>query len=171
MNIDRTVKSISDVLEKYNQFLSGLDEEEFQRCPSEGAWSYSEVYSHVLYVNKASLMAIERCIHGKSSSGRLSWKAWLVFFSGRLPPWKMKAPEKVAAMVIKISPEEARNELIKIREKLFDLLPEIKKASRKPKVYHAILGMLNARQWLRFIEIHSIHHLKQLRRIQLMLNS
>lgn len=171
MNVARTSRSVSDVLKKYKDFLTGLDEQEFQRCPAEGTWSYSEVYSHVLYVNKASIMAIERCIHkNKNSSGRLSWKAWLVFFSGRLPPWKMKAPENVAAMVSKISLEEARNELIKIQERLPGLLPDLQKASGNAKVYHAVLGKLNARQWLRFIEIHSRHHLRQLRRIQKILS-
>ncbi len=170
MSIGRRVAAVLEILGKYRDFLSGLSEEEFQRSPAEGIWSYSEVYSHVLYVNKSSLIAIERCAFGnKISSGRISWRAWLIFFLGKIPV-QTKAPDKVAAMVQKISLEDARNDIIKLEEKLPEMISIVRDTPGKHKIRHPRLGMLNAKQWLRFIEIHSQHHLKQLKRIGSMLN-
>lgn len=170
MSIGRRVASVLEILGKYRNFLSGLSDEEFQGSPEEGVWSYSEVYSHVLYVNKSSLIAIERCAFGnKASSGSISWRAWLIFFLGRIPA-RTKAPDKVAAMVQKISLEDARNDIIKLQEKLPELISIVRDTPGNHKVKHPRLGMLNASQWLRFMEIHSRHHLKQLKRIGSMMN-
>jgi hypothetical protein len=169
MNATKTVTSILTLLDKYMEFVSGVSEEEFQKSPSEAVWSYSEVYSHVLQVNRSASIAIERCAFGnKSSTGRLSWKAWLVLLFGRFPG-KLKAPVQIAAMVRKISLEDARNDIIKFQEKLPDLISTVKGAPVKNKINHPRLGMLNAQQWLRFIEVHTLHHLKQLKRINAML--
>jgi hypothetical protein len=166
MSITRTAGSILKSLEKYLEFLSGLNEEHFQRCPAEGVWSLSEVYSHIISANKGSFIAIERCLHEtKSLSGGSQWQARLILFFGIFPPGKIKAPEKVAAMVQKISTEEARNGIITLRERIPEIVDLVRKSSPDKKSKHPRLGLLNARQWLRFIEIHSIHHLKQLKRI------
>jgi hypothetical protein len=113
MSVKNNTNSILRGLDKYKTFLDGLTDEEFQRTPAEGVWSYSEVYSHILTANTGSLIAIERCLHGnKSSSGSLELIARLILFFGRLPPGKFKVPEKVGAMVRKITLEEARNDII-----------------------------------------------------------
>ncbi len=170
MSIDSTTDSILKALEKYQEFLTGMDEDQFQKCPAEDAWSYSEVYSHILYTNTGGLIAIERCMNDtKSSSGRMQLQARFILFFGIFPFGKIKAPEKIAAKVQKITTEEARNGLLKLRERISEIAYLVKKASPKQKIRHLRLGFLNARQWLRFIEIHSHHHLKQLRRIKAML--
>jgi len=43
---------------------------------------------------------------------------------------------------------------------------QVSQASKSQKAKHPRLGLLHARQWLRFIEIHTKHHEKQLYRIQ-----
>jgi len=172
MNINNTTESILKIVDKYYEFLNGMDEDQFQKCPAEGAWSYSEVYSHILYTDTGGLIAIERCMNDtKSSSGRLQWQTWLILFFGMFPPGKIKAPEKIAAKVQKITTEEARNGIIKLRERISEIAYLVKKSSPKQKIRHLRLGFLNAGQWLRFIEIHSLHHLKQLKRINLMLGN
>jgi hypothetical protein len=166
MRIRATTESILQALEKYRAFLDGMDEEEFQKSPAEGVWSYSEVYSHIISADTGCTIAIERCMHeDKTSVGGIKWYSWLILFTGVFPP-RLKAPEKVAAMVKKITVEEARNGLIKLCEKLPETEDIVKKASPLRKIKHPRLGLLNARQWLRFIEIHTIHHLKQLERIK-----
>lgn len=170
MNPGSTVKSILKLLDQYKAFLSEVTEEEFQRSPGDGIWSYSEVYSHVLQVNKSCMIAIERCAYGnKSSSGSLSWRAWFVLFFGRFPV-KLKAPDQIAAMVKKITIEDARNDIIKFEEKLPEFTSMVRNASTKHKIKHPRLDMLNAKQWLRFIEVHTSHHLKQLKRINILLS-
>lgn len=171
MSAGATVADILKLLDRYRDLVSGMDEETFQKSPAEGVWSYSEVYSHVLQVNRSSIIAIERCAYGnRSSSGRLSWLAWMVLFFGKFPG-KLKAPDQIAAMVKKINVEDACNEIIKFQQKLPDLVAVVKNAPTKHKINHPRLGMLNAKQWLRFIEVHTKHHLNQLKRIDSLLSN
>ncbi|WP_423147484.1 DinB family protein [Rubrolithibacter danxiaensis] len=172
MNIKRISDSIKTSIEKYQEVLKTFTEEEFQQTPAPGVWSYSEVYSHITRANSASLLAIEKCLHQTKpvKSEGISLLARLVLFAGRFPPVKLKAPEKMAAMVTKISKEEASNELVKFLHKIEGLVPRIYKCNNSSKIQHPRLGMLNACQWFRFIEIHSKHHLRQLSRIKKMLS-
>lgn len=91
--------------------------------------------------------------------------AQFIFLVGSFP-LKFKAPEKIAAMVNNIGKEEARNLIIKVKAKLDHMAPVVAKSSTFSKIKHPRLGLLNARYWLKFIDIHTRHHLKQLNRIE-----
>lgn len=158
-------------VEKYSRFLDGINDEDFLISPKEGIWSYSEVFSHVFQVNLASSIAVEKCIYGTGqiNSDRIYWLAGLILLLGRFPPVKIKAPADIAAMVKKISKEEAKVLISKLNTRLQVIAPQIKNASFNQKVKHPRLGLLNAAQWFRFIEVHTLHHERQLTRITKML--
>ena len=69
-------------------------------------------------------------------------------------------------MVQKPNKKEALDAIQKSKEKIKAILPKIAGAAPSQKAPHPKLGLLNARQWLRFIEIHTRHHEKQLYRIK-----
>ena len=165
-------KSILKSVEVYEEFLKSVTDEEFNLTPAPDVWSYSEVYSHIFQANLASLIAIEKCICGTAikSAKPTHWIARLILFFGRFPPIKLKVPESLKSLTEKISREEARNLIIKFKKRLEELTPKVSKAYVYQKVKHPRLGLLNALQWFRFIEIHTIHHQKQLFRIQKLLN-
>lgn len=170
MSVSSTTKSILAAIEKYQDFLYEVDEDAFQTSPAEGVWSYSEVFSHIIQANLRSLLAIQKCLYAKSqSTGSVSLIARAILLFGKFPPIKLKAPENIAALVKKITREEARNDLIKLKTKVLELAPKVSKCPENSRIQHPRLGKLNAEQWLRFIEIHSYHHLKQLQRIRKML--
>jgi hypothetical protein len=114
-----------------------------------------------------SLLAIEKCIAGIGSPNRKSihWLAWLILFFGRFPPVKFKAPAKIAAMTRKISREDALILINKFKNRLGEVKSNINNANPYQKTKHPRLGLLNANEWLRFIEVHTIHHTRQLKRI------
>lgn len=167
MSIERQYKSILKSVAEYESVLSGLSEGEFAQSPPDGGWSFSETYSHIFQANIGSLIAAERCILGTGVQSRSSihWLAWIILFLGKFPPGKLKAPERIAAMVSKISREDARNLMIKFKSRLADIRVRIKNADPHQKNKHPRLGLLNAKQWFRFIEVHTIHHTKQIKRI------
>ena len=172
MNTIEHRKSILKSVEEYEKFLNTVTDEEFNGTPALDVWSYSEVYSHIFQANLASLIAIDKCIcgTGTNSAKPTHWAARLILFFGRFPPIKLKAPESVKALTAKISREEARNIIIRFKKRLEELTTKVNKANAYQKVKHPRLGLLNAVQWYRFIEIHTIHHQKQLLRIQKQLN-
>lgn len=169
MNIGGTRKKIEEVLDVYRSRLDTIPDDLFMTTPAGGGWSYAEVYSHILQADLGALLAVEKCIKsGKPTSAGRNMLGRLVFLFKRLPPWKTKVPEKVAARIpaMKISKEEVRNMLIKCRQRVNELTPLIRDSSEHCRVKHARLGMLDARQWFQFILIHSEHHLKQLDRVE-----
>ena len=170
MNLIKERKAIDAALDDYRARLDTISDELFTETPPGGGWSYAEVYSHILQSNLGSGVAIEKCTLNScaSTSKGLSLLGLLVLSFGRLPPVKVKVPPVIAAKipVKNISKEEARNMLIKCRKKINDVVPLIRNASPHRRVKHQRFGMLNARQWLKFILIHSRHHLKQLDRVE-----
>lgn len=166
MSIASDKKSLENVLAEYRRKLDQIPDDRFNATPPGGGWSYGEVYSHILQSNLGSLIAIERCANGtgKIDNKRLGWLAQFIFLVGSFPI-KFKAPDKIAALVNNIGKEEARNLLVKLKAKIDLMTPTIARASSFSKIKHPRLGLLNAKQWLRFIDIHTRHHLKQLKRI------
>ena len=173
MSIAAQQRSILQSVEKYGRLLEQISEEEFQLTPAEGVWSYSEVYSHIFKANLASLIAAEQCINGTAEkiSAGTHWMVRLILFIGRFPPGNYKVPASIADMTIKMSKEEARNLIIKFKSRLADISPRISNATKYHKVKHPRLGFFNAKQWFRFVEIHTLHHQKQLDRISDMLSA
>lgn len=167
MSVERHYKSLLSTVREYENLLSKVSEEEFLQSPPDGGWSYSETYSHIFQSNMLSLHATEKCIVGTGvlSSKRIHWMAWLILFFGRFPPVKFKAPEKIAAMTTKISREDALNLIAKFKIRLGDIKSKIHKANPYQKTKHPRLGLLNAKEWFRFIEVHTVHHTRQLKRI------
>ncbi|EHQ27144.1 DinB family protein [Mucilaginibacter paludis] len=168
MSIAADKKLIEDTLKEYRRRLDTIPDDQFNAMPPGGGWSYGEVYSHILQADLGSLIAIEKCTNGtgKVDNKRLGWFAMLIFFAGRFPPFKIKAPAKIEAAVNNIGKEEARNLIIKLKNRMDQLIPVINKSSSFSKIKHPRLGLLNAKQWFKFIGIHTKHHLKQLERIE-----
>jgi DinB superfamily len=170
-NIMSTAKErryINAALDSYREKLDTIPDEQFAETPPGGGWSYAEVYSHILQATLGSSIALERCTHGscRPTKAGVTWQGRILLLFGRFP--KMAAPavvnEKMPAD--KITKEDAKNLIIKCRKRVEATAPLIDASSAASRYKHPRLGMLNARQWFRFIRIHLEHHLKQLERIK-----
>jgi len=168
MNLTKEHQEINAALDEYRRRLDGITEEEFTETPPIGGWSYAEVYAHIMHANLGSSIAAEKCCRktGVTTSKGMNWKGRLVFLLGRFPPGKRKAPASLDAVTKKISIEEARNLIIKLRKRVDEIFQLAQHASGDCKIAHPGLGMLTAQQWLKFIRIHTHHHIKQLNNIQ-----
>lgn len=168
MGLVSTIRSINRSVDEYEALLNRVSDEEFNRTPIEGVWSYSEVFSHLFRSNLLSFTAIERCSTGQGveDSKPTKFRYKLVLFFRRFPPnVKFKVPAKLAYLVEKINKEEARKLIADFREGLASSVEHVKKASPTQKIKHPRMELLNAEQWLIFTEIHTRHHARQLKRI------
>lgn len=167
MNTSRVYKSITKIVNIYKAKLTTKSEEDFIITPAIGGWSYSEVYSHIFDSSLLSLMALNNCIKGDGERKPAHFTTVIMLFFGALPPGKKyKVPKRLAERVKKIKLMAAAQFITDFEMQLIQALPHVKKADPKIRVKHPRLGFLNAKQWLRFIEIHLNHHLKQLVRIE-----
>jgi hypothetical protein len=171
MKIAAERKKTEAVLDTYRAWIDKVGDERFTETPPGGGWSYAEVYSHIMQATLASTIALERCTQSncKPTTDKANWLGKLVLFFGMFPPGaRLKEPNKMTEKMpaLKISKEEARNMIIKCRQRLDDMIPLMRGAENNGRIKHPRLGMLNAGQWLKFIRIHLQHHLKQLQRIE-----
>jgi hypothetical protein len=159
--------SIHKIVDAYKSKLSSYPEDIFQTIPPIAGWSYSEVYSHIFDSSLLSLIALEHAANGKGEYKPTHFIVKLILLLGALPPAKKyKVPKRLAERVKKINKTEALDFVLEFEKALDDNYPLIANASVDCKTKHPRLGYLNAKQWLRFIEIHLKHHLKQLERIE-----
>lgn len=159
--------SIHKIVDAYKSKLSFYPDDIFQTIPPISGWSYSEVYSHIFDSSLLSLIALEHAANGKGENKPTHFIVKLILLLGSLPPAKKyKVPKRLAERVKKISKTEALDFILEFERALNDNYPLIADANPNCKTKHPRLGYLNARQWLRFIEIHLKHHLKQLERIE-----
>ena len=158
--------SLKRISKAYSVILMQIPEDTFQTTPPVGGWSYSEVYAHIFDASLLSLLPLEECIKGIGKEKPTAFVVKVILFFGSLPPVKYKVPEILVNRVKKISKSEAEDLINKFLTQLETAYSGIEKASDKIKNKHPKLGYLNATQWLRFIEIHLKHHLKQLKRIE-----
>lgn len=166
MGISAVNKSIVKTVADYKAKLAGFNEVVFTEIPPIGGWSYSEVYSHIFDASLLSLIAMNNCVKGEGERKSTAFAAKVILFFGSLPPGKKYiVPKRMASRVKKINLMAAQQFILDFELQLAQALPNVEKANPKIKTKHPRLGYLNAKQWLRFIEIHLKHHLKQLNRI------
>jgi hypothetical protein len=166
MRIAKEYKGIVTALDNYREQLDIIPDELFAETPAADCWSYAEVYSHVMQATLASSIAIERCGHSNcppTNEGPTMQGRFVLLF-GCFPPVKIKMLDIMN--VEKISKEDARNLIIKCRKRMEAIMPLIENAPADVRYKHPRLGMLNAKQWLRFTRIHLQHHLNQLNEIK-----
>lgn len=159
--------SLKAVSAAYSKLLTQIPAADFQTTPPDGGWSYSEVYCHIFDASILSLYQLEASTNGKGEKKPTHFIVKLILFFGRLPrQQKYKVPKRLESRVKKITIEEAAEFISQFLIRLTADYPEIGRADTRLKSKHPRLGYLNAAQWLRFIEIHLKHHLKQLKRIE-----
>ncbi len=168
MKLNRQRKLLEQALDKYRRELDLIPDAQFEITPPIGGWSFAETYSHILQADFGSLIAAEKCARktADATTKRSNILGWMVLTTGSFPPVKVSAPAAQLAIVKKITKEEARNLLIKVRARLESVMEIVKNAPENYRIKHPRLGMFNAKQWLKFTRIHTEHHLKQLKRIR-----
>jgi hypothetical protein len=166
MNTAHVFSSIQQVVKTYKQRLATMDDDRFQQRKEDGSWSYSEVYQHIFDLSLLSLAEVDNCLLGDGKSKETHWISKLILYFGRFPPaMKFKVPKALAPRVRKITRERANKLIETFLEQLESYKHRLQQANPNVKTLHPRLGYFNAAQWLRFIEIHLKHHLKQLNRI------
>lgn len=166
MTTSTVFRSIQQIIEKYKIRLEGFSEAQFTLTPPMRGWSFSEVYSHIFDSNLLSLMAIQRLARGDGEKKPTALAVRLILLFGMLPPGKKyEAPPRLKERVKKISTMAAHQLITDFQLQLAKTYSVLESANPDLKIEHPRLGYLNAKQWLRFIEIHFKHHLKQVERI------
>lgn len=170
MNVAEERRIIEQALDNYRRWLDTVTDEQFTQKPPIGGWSYAEVYDHIMKATLGATIALERCTHNNCPPTKkgVTLVGWYLLLMESFPPFKTTVPESVAAKMApkKIDTEEAKNLIIKARKRIEGIAGLVAAAPKTARWQHPRMGMLNAKQWFKFIRIHLLHHLKQLERIK-----
>lgn len=154
-------------MEEYRRRLSVYSEDSFLKKTNSEKWSPAEVYAHILSANRLSVRGMKKAAegHGTEDNSPTQWNAKLIFLLGKLPKGR-----KVPEVVQKRTPQyhsiaDAKEALEAFFTELAEVWQSRTKWSKTQKMKHPALGMLNNNQWIKFMKIHSKHHLRQLDRI------
>lgn len=150
---------ILNLVKQYRNHLIPINEEHFRQKPSHSDWSISEIYHHIFDASILSLKALEYLSEGIEEKGKETWAAKIIFLLGRMPG-KFKAPRVILNRVKSISIAES-NQLIDSFETKLTFTLKLVDLNSTGRVKHPRLGALTTKQWLKFIEMHLKHHLKQ----------
>lgn len=130
-------------------------------APAVSGWDVGQHVDHTLKVCARIFGFVEN--DNALDEPGINPRGRVVLFLGRIPRGRGKSPEPVVGTVQ--SPEVLKQMLASVRQKA----PRVSARPDSPsKIFrHPYFGCLTARQALRFIEVHTNHHLKIIKSIQL----
>jgi hypothetical protein len=155
-------------IEEYHSRLNTYTESKFLEKINPEVWSPAEVYAHIIFANRLTVQNMQKAVEGQATedNGKLPWKVRLLLFTGRFPSGR-KVPDVVAKRTPQfLTIADAREATESLRAELINIWKSHALWSPSQKLKHPVLGLLNNKQWITFMKIHSIHHIKQLDRIR-----
>jgi hypothetical protein len=160
--VDRDLSAVERMYDSMESILAGPGDVLRRRTPVSG-WSASEQIQHILLVNKWALLTITAMLLGRGDfpeSGRMNWLGTTLLLLGRIPRGKSKAPA-AAEPVPDVSNEELLARLRKQKgylERIRSRLDEV--VALRLRFPHPYLGHFSATDGIRFVRVHTDHHLK-----------
>ncbi|WP_142828623.1 DinB family protein [Planococcus soli] len=152
-----------ELLFHFKQELSNYSPEQLRYIPKEGVWSIGQMYDHIILVAHEYLDSAESCASlneeqplGKTRTGEQLMKA------GGFPPVKIRLPDEMNAPPNNSdSQEQLASRLDELIGRLENWEAKVDLINPNYKVEHGGFGWLNAEEWLKLVEMHSRHHLRQ----------
>lgn len=140
------------------------DKASLEYKPKPDSWNKLEVIQHLVLAEQGFLrQAASPGVHWKTKVpvpiGKLV--VWIVFTFG----FRVKSPAKSTLPFETLTYEEVADRWNAVREQLRVFL-ESGEAKKAYPFFHPLSGRMSTMKLLRFLEIHTGHHIKQIRRIE-----
>ncbi len=155
--------ALKKLIDQYESLLKNISEEDFLKKPNAEKWSKAEVYAHIISANRLTIRAMGKAARGEAteSNQSLSWPARIIFLLNKMPKGR-KVPAVVEARTPKFANKQDAFEAINhLKKELDDVYASNANWSKSQKNNHPALGPLNNAEWLAFMKVHTLHHLKQ----------
>lgn len=151
-----------DLASQFDRLLAlAADAEDFgRRAEDVSSWSVGEQLEHVAKADAKIYEGLEALLAGESkATGGPVLPARLILLVGRIPRGRGKSPEPLRSTGIEA--EEVAS-MLRERKRAWQAfesrLDEVDRC--RGKAPHPSLGAFDARQWLRFAQIHVRHHVR-----------
>ncbi len=145
-----------------------------EKVKGEG-WTVGQIYDHLVHgTYQFHLKHLNDCVLRENGStvGEKKFFAKVLFFLGSFPNMRIKG--RPASVYLPTQPENP----LQFKDEFYKFLKVVHRASKEAgeakldyKTMHPTLGMLNAIEWLKLIEMHMRHHIRQKKRMDKTLRS
>jgi hypothetical protein len=153
-------------IETTSWFCALEDKQITKRNTAVSGWSILEHLDHLTIVNAAIIGRINALLaEPAAASGGMNDLGVKIFAAGEIPRGLGKSPEfalpkNTSSDDLHACAEEACDAMRKLKIRLSEI------ETSQSRGAHPVLGTLTACEWLRFMEIHTQHHLKIVREIR-----
>ncbi|GAB2985549.1 hypothetical protein GCM10027049_25460 [Mucilaginibacter puniceus] len=163
-------QEIEAALDAYRDTIELIPDEVYNETLMDGKWSPAEFYRSVLEDALGFITALEQCTQDTCNPTPKK----TTVLSNLILLFNAFLPEKIKKQIIagnglsaeKISKTEARNLIVKCNQRIKIVAPLTYGANKNCRIAHPHLGMLNAKQWFKFIKIYLQYNLIQLQRVK-----
>lgn len=163
MRAAKTYKKFNATINKWEKQLEEYSKEDFNHKPNPQTWSIGQVYEHVVSSTlNFHAKQIEICLLSNDNKNKSkTFIGWLSFIINRIPPIEIKIPPEE-----NIEPQQPQNKedvsakLNHVKQVFLELANKIDASKCLGKTNHPGMGYLNAKEWLKVIEMHFRYHEK-----------
>lgn len=151
------------LIETYKSDLQNYSLEQLRYITTEGTWSISQMYDHVILVAMEYLDHVETCATSKEEQklGKTEFGEHL-YKMGGFPPIKIKLPDELNTPPSNSdSKVDLMSRLDQVIQRLRQWESRVDSINPNYKVKHGGFGWLNAREWFDLVGMHFRHHLRQ----------
>jgi hypothetical protein len=163
-------KSLIEVYQFYIEKIDTYSTEEFNLKKSPEIWSIAEMYDHVCKSSSHFFLAnLARCLEERKGQvgGEMNANGKKIISYNSFPPMKFKQPASTVAAKTETGTQEDYkkylNGLIENVKSMVAIMPSIPSDYRS---FHPAFDWLNSHEWLQMLEIHTRHHLRQLKELE-----
>ncbi|SOE20594.1 DinB superfamily protein [Spirosomataceae bacterium TFI 002] len=163
-------KSLIEVYQFYIEKLETFNEDEFNFKQSPEIWSIAEMYDHVCKSSSHFFLAnLVRCLEERKGQvgGEMNKNGENVISYNSFPPMKFKQPAStIPAKTETGSKEDYNKYLTSLLESVKSTVSKIPETPSEYKTFHPAFDWLNSHEWFQMLEIHTKHHLRQLKELE-----
>jgi len=165
---------LGDAYDRIDEILRWPDELLLRSAPAVSDWSAGQHIHHLSNANRVIARSISGLVSSQTeadSDRRLNLLGITVLSTDLIPRGVASAPARLHPPDI-LSREEIAD-AVKASLKSVDSLQELGGiiVARRSRLRHPYLGYLRSSQWLRFMNVHTSHHLRIVRHIEETLRS
>lgn len=164
MNKDIIISDLTTSTENFIKQLSIFTPENFNYTPSDKAWSAAQISEHLLKLEILAnkIMRGQTVPTNRAADGKISMIKWAMNDVNS----KRTAPEIVEPSGEYKDAEQLRDQIIKQRELIKEIIDttDITDACMSGK--HPALGTLTKLEWIYFIIYHTQRHLQQMKTLE-----